>query len=147
MLWLSPQRALSPHKQVRGRLLLLSLSANEQRRRDGLCMHTRTDGCFALHGMGLILKPCKAAGTHGVVTSVCTGGTSSEVSAEAPAQAGSSSEEEAAAPAGPHSASKAQRGRRRSGAGMPQGQSSSAPATMSGALAQSQEAPGVAIRP
>ena len=77
----------------------------------------------------------------------CAGGTSSEVSANAQAQASSSSEEEAAAPAGSRSASQAERSRQRSGVGTTQVQSSSAPATPSGALVQSQEPPGEVHRP
>jgi len=76
----------------------------------------------------------------------CAGGTSSEVSAEVQAQASSSSEEEAAAPAGSRSASQAERSRRRSGVGTTQVLSSSAPATPSGALVQSQEPPGEVCR-
>ena len=109
-------------------------------------MHAYRQRSPRAYGMGLTLKPCRVAATHSVVASVSAGGTSTEVSAEAPAQAGSSNEEEAAAPAGSGRASKAQRSRRSSDAGTPQGQSISAPATLSGAFAQAQEAPGVAKR-
>ena len=70
-------------------------------------------------------------------------GTSTEVSAEAEAQAGSSSGEEAAGSTASRSASKAERARRRSKAGSVPTHSGSGPATPSGALVQSQEPPGV----